>query len=90
MSYFITERIFCCSSMILIKNRCFIFLYVSIKKRHKPLSLHTESLIEIFEEVQMNKKPHQPISAHNICYLRISILFPAVAIWFIQNWGLGF
>ena len=87
MSYSITERIFCYSSIILIKNRCFIFLWVSIKKRHNPLSLHTESLIEIFEEVQMNNKPHQPISAHNICYLHISILFPAVAIWFIQNWG---
>ena len=81
MSYFITERIFCCSSIILIKNRCFIFLWVSIKKRHNPLSLHTESLIEIFEEVQMKKEP--PTIKRSPPIICVIFTFP---FFFLQGW----
>ena len=76
MKSFYTERIFCCSSLILIKNRCFIFLCVSINKCHNPLSLKV--LLKYIKRCERAENHLQTISAHNImCYFHISILFPA-------------
>ena len=79
-----------------IKNRCFIFLCVSINRRYNPLSLDLtlKVLLRYRKRCKRTKNHLQTISAHNImCYFYISILFPvgmdtkAVEIWFIQNWG---
>ena len=76
MNSFNTERIFCCSSINLIKNRCFIFLCVSINKCHNPLSLKV--LLKYIKRCERAENHLQTISAHNImCYFHISIIFPA-------------
>ena len=75
MNSFNTERIFCCSSIILIKNRYFIFLCVSISKCHNPLSLKV--LLKYMKRCKRTKNHLPTISAHNItCSFHISILFP--------------
>ena len=62
MKSFNTERIFCCSSIILIKNRCFIFLCVSINKCHNPLSLKV--LLKYMKRCKRTNNHLQTISAH--------------------------
>ena len=62
MKSFNAERIFCCSSIILIKNRCFIFLCVSINKCHNPLSLKV--LLKYMKRCKRTNNHLQTISAH--------------------------
>ena len=91
MKSFYTERIFCCSSLILIKNRCFIFLCVSINKCHNPLSLKV--LLKYMKRCKRTNNHLQTISAHVLFShfhsfsRRDRLDTKAFAIRFCQNWG---